>query len=486
MILANIGHSFEYEILNICRIFYFNQRFEIINTVPDQGDHVIAQIDGFEMLVQVRVGEQSAQRKAVFAPDTPDQHQELMLSRLLFDLLSAFTGYTPRWGILTGIRPIKLFHKAIEEGMSLPEVKRYFREQYLLREDIADLAILVAEEEKIINDLSQLESFSLYVSIPFCPTRCSYCSFISSSISHAHKVIEPYLDKLVAEIAALGGIAARLGLRLETVYIGGGTPTTLSASQLKILFDAIAQSFTLADLREYTVEAGRPDTITEEKLKVLKQAGVTRLSINPQTLQDEVLRQVGRAHTAKDVVDCYRLATTLGFDNINMDLIAGLPADSYEGFAESLEGVIALSPANVTVHTLTLKRSSTIFQENIALADSWGSVTTRMVDYARRRLLEEGYRPYYLYRQKNTIANLENIGYCKPGYEGLYNVYIMDETHSIFAAGAGAVTKLREPRGVEIQRIYNYKYPFEYINQYDEMMRRKDAIQEFYSKYPIV
>ncbi len=486
MILAIVGHSFEYEILNICRIFYFNERFEIIDTLPNAGDYIIAQIDGLDMMVNVKVGERSSQLIETLAPETSDHDRELILSRLLFHLLSTFTGYTPRWGILTGIRPIKLIHKAIEEGMSLPEVKKFFGQRYLLREDIADLAIMVAKEEKAINDLSKPESFSLYVSIPFCPSRCSYCSFISSSISHAYKVILPYLDKLVEEIKTLGTMAARLGLRLETVYIGGGTPTTLSAPQLKMLFEAIDANFDLSHIREYTVEAGRPDTITEDKLRVIKEAGVTRLSVNPQTLQDDVLKHVGRAHTAADVVNCYHLATGLGFDNINMDLIAGLPADSYEGFVESLEGVIALSPANITVHTLTLKRSSTIFQENIALADSWGAVTTRMVDYARKRLMEEGYIPYYLYRQKNTIANLENIGYCKPGYEGLYNVYIMDETHSILSAGAGAVTKLREPKGVDILRIHNFKYPFEYINQFDEMMRRKDAIEEFYRKYPII
>lgn len=485
MILANIGHSFEYEILNICRIFYFNQRFEITDAAPDTGDFISAEIDGLSLRVQVRVGERFDQSTGELAPDTPKQEQELILSRLLYRMLASFTGYTPRWGILTGIRPIKLFHKAIEEGMSLPEIKRYFGEQYLLQDDITELVVMVAGEEKAINDLSKPDSFSLYISIPFCPTRCSYCSFISSSISHAHKVMEPYLEKLFEEIQEMGRMAAQLGLRLETVYIGGGTPTTLSASQLKLLFDAINASFDLKTLREYTVEAGRPDTITEGKLRVIKAAGVTRLSVNPQTLQDAVLQSVGRAHTAKDVVECYRLATELGFDNINMDLIAGLPDDSYEGFVESLEGVLALSPANITVHTLTLKRSSTIFQENIALADSWGAITTRMVDYARARLLAEGYHPYYLYRQKNTIANLENIGYCKPGFEGLYNVYIMDETHSIFAAGAGAVSKLREPGGVDIQRIHNYKYPFEYIERFDEMLRRKDAIGEFYNKYPI-
>ena len=281
-------------------------------------------------------------------------------------------------------------------------------------------------------------------------------------------------------------MAEQCGIQLRTVYFGGGTPTSITAEQLRRLTDCVAANFDLSRLWEYTIEAGRPDTITREKLEVIRDAGVTRISINPQTFNDDVLRFVGRRHPASAVVDCYRMARELGFDNINMDIIAGLPTDTLPSFQQTVEKLLELGPENITVHTLSVKRSADLAgQEGVDLGALTGDVT-EMVDYSQRRLMESGYTPYYLYRQRNILDNLENTGYCRPGKEGLYNVYIMDETHTILACGAGAVSKLRQPGGEEIKRLYNFKYPYEYIDRFDEVLARKNEALEFYRRYPAV
>ncbi|MEG1779122.1 MAG: coproporphyrinogen dehydrogenase HemZ, partial [Oscillospiraceae bacterium] len=326
------------------------------------------------------------------------------------------------------------------------------------------------------------QSFSLYVSIPFCPSRCSYCSFVSEAIAtpKAKALLSPYVDKLCEEIKAAAKISRELGLRLETVYFGGGTPTTLSATQLKQLCDTIAVSFDMSTVREYTVEAGRPDTIDEDKLMVLKYAGVTRISINPQSLSDDVLKLIGRNHTAQDIADCFKLARRLGFNNINMDLIAGLEGDTLESFEKTVEYLLKLSPENITVHTLSVKRAAKIVKNKEQLLTQ-DSVAEQMVSYAGKRLSESGYKPYYLYRQKNTLSNLENTGYSKPGFEGLYNVFIMDEIQTVLAVGAGAVTKLCSQEQSKVQRIYNFKFPFEYLRNFDEILIRQQGIKDFYA-----
>ncbi|MBR3909525.1 MAG: coproporphyrinogen dehydrogenase HemZ, partial [Clostridia bacterium] len=312
---------------------------------------------------------------------------------------------------------------------------------------------------------------------------CSYCSFVSHSVQMAKKLIPDYVKLLCVELEETAKIAKALNLRLETIYIGGGTPTTLSPEQLDAVMQTVKSNFDLSFLREYTVEAGRPDTITPEKLMVIKKMGATRISINPQTMNDNVLSYIGRNHTASQTVEAFNLARELGFDNINTDLIAGLPTDTFESFKVTLSRVLEMNPESVTVHSLSMKRSSNLSTSGNLPELEAGKTAGMMVDYALETLSKNEILPYYMYRQSKTVGNLENVGYSKKGYECLYNVFIMDETHTILSCGASAVTKLREPFGNQIERIFNYKYPYEYITKFDEILYRKKRIKEFYDLY---
>ncbi len=409
------------------------------------------------------------------------ERAELITARLIYRALSEITGYTPPWGVLTGVRPSKLMLKLIaiygEEG-----AKEYFENDLLVSGQKASLTQSVAKTETEIISLSRPDSFSLYISIPFCPSRCSYCSFVSHSItnSNAKKLFSRYLECLALEIKETGKYAANNSLRLESIYFGGGTPGILEAEQLDMLQSAIEQSFDLSNLREYTVEMGRPDTVTGEKLEMLRRHNTGRISINPQTFKQKTLDIIGRKHTVEQAVEAYRLSRSFDFGCINMDLIAGLPGETADDFRMSLDRAVELSPENITVHSLALKRSSNLNQSGAQVES--GKEAGKMLDYSYRTLSEAGYIPYYMYRQSKCVGNLENTGWCKPGTEGLYNVYMMEECHTVLAAGAGGVTKLCEPGGTNIERIFNYKYPYEYISGFDEIVRRKAGIDEFYSR----
>ncbi|MBR4077164.1 MAG: coproporphyrinogen dehydrogenase HemZ, partial [Oscillospiraceae bacterium] len=317
----------------------------------------------------------------------------------------------------------------------------------------------------------------LYVGIPFCPTRCAYCSFVSHSVEKSMKLVSPFFDALMEEIDATAEQVNKLGLIPVSIYMGGGTPTTLSAEQLDILLTKLESVFDLSAVRENTVEAGRPDTITMEKLEVLKKHGVSRISVNPQTMTDSVLEAIGRKHTAQDILDAFDMVRKVGGMSVNMDLIAGLPTDTPESFRSTMDAVMALAPENITVHTLSLKKGA-------RLMDEGGDIPTpasvkEMVDYAHALLQGDGYEPYYLYRQKNMSGGFENTGWCKPGYENLYNIFIMEELCSIIAMGAGGSTKLVRPDG-KIERIFAPKYPNEYITNIAKTCADKNKISEYY------
>ena len=408
---------------------------------------------------------------------------ELILAGFVYDILNEYTGRRPLWGVLTGVRPVKLIGKAINEGMDNKSLKTAFVEKRKLSEEKFNLAYKTYFNEKAITDKSTDDSFSLYVGIPFCPSRCSYCSFVSQTVEKSGDIIPAYLEKLMEEVAYTGKVAHEIGLKLRTVYIGGGTPTILTAQQIKKLTDVINANFDMDKAWEYTIEAGRPDTITEEKLIAIKNSGADRISINPQTLNDDVLKAIGRKHSAEDTLDKIRLARRLGFDNINTDIIAGLPTEDLESFKHTVDGLLEISPENITVHTLAVKRSANLNKENEIDYSNKTDMVTKMVDYAQKRILEAGYEPYYLYRQKNMLGNLENTGFCKKGFDGLYNVYIMDETHTILACGAGSTTKVK--LGDKLERIANFKFPYEYINNFDEILNRKARVKELYEKYNI-
>ena len=475
MILKNINHSCSYDTEKICTIFFPDERIKNDET---QDISVITKKEKNIISVDAKV-----YGKAMTKSATLEQDEDIAyaMSVLLFDVLSSLTGFKPPWGILFGVRPAKLMHRYANE-LGEENARNLFIDRFLASPNKANLALEVMNHENRVISLSQTNSFSLYISIPFCPTRCNYCSFVSHSIERTQKLVNPYVELLCKELEYTSKIAKDLNLRLETIYWGGGTPTTLSAEQLSKILTVINDCFVLNDLREYTVEAGRPDTITEQKLFALKKFGVDRISINPQTFNDNVLVEIGRRHTAQMTVDSFLLARECGFDNINMDLIAGLPCDTLDSFRNSVDSAISLGADSVTIHTLAKKSASYIVTDDKEYDLSDRLLTSSMVDYSYERLKSELYHPYYMYRQSKSLGNLENVGWAQDGRECLYNVFMMDETHSVFAVGAGAVTRLINQNTGYIERIYNYKYPYEYIDHFDEVLKRKDGIISFYQQ----
>lgn len=468
------NHKFHYEMENLCRAFLFTEDVAVI--------HEYDVLEAPYILTSVREKVRVAlctdtMRQELSASLSEDN--ELCMGQLLYKLLSKAYDKSLPWGILTGVRPIKLFSRLCDSDGE-EAARRYFRDTLYVSEEKTALANMVRANQQMILSRSNRRSFSLYVSIPFCPTRCNYCSFVSQTVEKAKKLIVQYLPLLLSEIRRTAEIVKKLNLRCESVYIGGGTPTTLSAEQLDYLLSEIEANFDLSDCAEFTVEAGRPDTVTAEKLQALKRHAVTRISINPQTFSDSVLEHIGRKHTSQQTLDAFRLAREMGFDNINMDLIAGLSSDTPDGFEKTIDIVRRLDPESVTVHTLAVKRSARL---NSTEAVREQAYTAQMLDYAKEQLTAGGYEPYYLYRQSKMLSNLENIGWAKPGYFSPYNIYIMEETHSILACGAGAVSKLRDVDSDYIERIFNFKYPYEYISRFDEMIQRKEQIVSFYGEY---
>lgn len=484
MKLCCIGHTFRYETEKICRLFLPFEKIEVIDYMTVGDDVAITRIDGKDVYCSVKIGDSFDEGQDVLSGDCDDREKERRIAALLFLCFSTITAYKPRWGIVTGIRPTRLYSLVLKEMGSKEKAKEFFSDSFFVDDEKIELCDSTYKAEEDIISCSKPNSFSLYISIPFCPTRCSYCSFVSHAVEKAEKLIPQYVEYLCREITQTAKIAKENNLRLETIYMGGGTPTTLDAEQLKRILTLVRNSFDLSFLREFTVEAGRPDTITKQKLMALKECGVNRISINPQTMSNEVLRNIGRAHTAEMTVDSFKLAREVGFDNINADLIAGLPGDTFETFKETVEKILQLSPESVTVHSLSMKRSSKMNVRGEFPEIEVGRVADKMVTFAKEKLKENNIYPYYMYRQSKTVGNLENIGYSTLGKECLYNVFIMDETHTILACGASAVTKMREPEGDYIERIFNFKYPYEYISRFDEIIERKKGIGEFYKKFP--
>lgn len=435
----------------------------------------------------VRSGAAFRGRAQAENPDPADEYAlrgcENRLVKLAFYRAALASGLPrPEWGSLSGVRPAKLMDACLREGLSPRAAKGRFMREYFVSGPRAGLcldAALAAQEAARSLDERDV---CLYVGIPFCPTRCAYCSFVSQSVEKSMKLMEPFLDALLLDIQATAAETRRAGLRPVALYMGGGTPTTLSAAQLDRLCAALEREFDLSALREYTVEAGRPDTITAEKLRVLRAHGVGRVSVNPQTMSDSVLEAIGRRHTAQDIVDALALVRECGGFEVNMDLIAGLPTDTAGGFSRTLDAVLSLAPENVTVHTLSLKRGSGLTLAGRPLPEA-GEVRA-MLDEAMERLAGSGYAPYYLYRQKNMAGGFENVGWTKPGSENLYNICIMEELCSILAMGAGGSTKLVADGGKRIKRFIAPKYPQEYINAAPGFAAGKERIGEFYGLQP--
>lgn len=419
-----------------------------------------------------------------------DRTLKLAVGGAVLAALGEMVGYRPAWGMMIGVRPSKVASEMLNAGISKTRVKKLLTTDYLVIPKKAALATDIAVTEKrIVGDTSPKDC-SVYISIPFCPSRCTYCSFVSYTSKRLLGLIPQYLERLKEDIRANFETIARLGLRVRTIYIGGGTPTILDEAQLKDLLSYVASLTDVTALDEYTLEAGRPDTITEEKFAIAKEYGVTRVSVNPQSLSNDVLCGIGRNHSAEEFFRAFEDARRAGIRTVNVDLIVGLPGDNFRRFSNTMDKILQLTPENITVHTFCVKKSAEILRLNSDIYSIRGGDAGKCVDYSQIRTHQAGYLPYYMYRQKNTVGNYENVGFSLPGHEGLYNIYMMEEIHSIFAAGAGAVTKLVDHTGIStearnIERLFHQKYPYEYLEE-DRRESFAQAAEEFYRKHELI
>ena len=464
-----------YEVEHLVRLFYPMAPLTI--TPPEDGaDCVWAEKRPDKLWAMVRQGgkSQTAEAPLPIPVEEGGETPEFALASLTYDLLRSWTGIRPPWGKMTGVRPVRLVHDKRAAGWTEEEIDDFFLKRFDCSPEKYGMAKAIADlQEPILKVGSAPKTYSLYIGIPFCPSRCSYCSFVSCNLDRDRKLVQPYVDCLCKEVEAIRDEADKAGLMLCSIYIGGGTPTSLSAAQLRQLMGTVRDCFDLSTIVEYTVEAGRPDCTDAEKLAVIKEYGATRISINPQTFSDEVLENIGRKHSAQDILDCYAEARAAGHDDINMDLIAGLPDDDEEGFADSIRQVLALGPSNITVHTLALKKGAALFSSRAPLPPQ--EAVAAMLAGAEDALRDNGYEPYYLYRQKYMSGSFENTGWCRPGYTGLYNIYMMEELHTILSLGGGGMNKINLP-AEKLARYHNPKIPQDYISRIDTILQQKDEI----------
>ena len=390
----------------------------------------------------------------------------------IYRCLQPITGKTPEWGIHTGVRPVKLVGELIKTLGSPEAAEKKLRDFYLFSREKTDLVMKIHELQQQVLQQSETSQAGVYIGIPFCPTRCLYCSFTSNQVSDAE--IERYLEALLKEIQYTGRRMKERGIYPESVYIGGGTPTTLNPQQLLRLLSTVYSAFDMSRLREFTCEAGRPDTITVEKLKIMYENGVGRISINPQTMKDETLKLIGRSHSSADVYGAFEMADKVGIPIINADIIAGLPEESPEDFRNTIDTLLKFDPENITVHTLAVKRASRLIEQDSDYHYRQAAVVKEMLGASKEILRKAGYAPYYLYRQKHMAGALENVGFSKKGCESIYNIRIMDEHQTIIAMGAGGISKVYYPEENRLERVPNVSNYDIYISRLDEMMQRKE------------
>ena len=482
-----------YYVQMLCMIYFPGVKFSENENAEDDGLSLYVTVDKKENMICAdctlhAMGKEGRAKKEREISDniTEDRATKLAIGAAMLAIGEEMLSYKPSWGMLIGVRPSKVAMERLLEGNSKTKVRKMLRNDYFVTVKKAALATDVALAEREIIGNPDKKDCSIYISIPFCPTRCAYCSFVSYTSKKLLSLIPEYLIRLCADIDATAERVRRFGLNVKTIYIGGGTPTILDAYQLEMLLSKIAECFDVFSLEEFTLEAGRPDTIDAEKLSVAAKYGVTRMSVNPQTLCDNVLSGVGRNHTADEFYRAYNIARNSGIKYINTDLIAGLPGDTFKTFSSTFDSIVDLAPDNITVHTFCVKKSADLMNQGPSIFSRKGGDAVKCVDYSQIRAMQAGYKPYYMYRQKNTVGNLENVGFAKPGSEGLYNIYMMEEVHTILAAGAGAVTKLVEYKApgegtTRIKRLFGHKYPFEYLKE-DNNEEITRAAEEFFAQ----
>ncbi len=498
MILRIDGNINRYYVQTLCMAFFpgatFGENEVSAEGVPEVNVSVFneGQSDSITAYVHMKLNDKVSEASETISKKEEINiatHESVAVGRALFAAGKALLGHIPPWGILTGIRPAKIASTLLYAGKGKLQTKRILRDEFFLNPQKAALATSVASSEmRILKHVSK-NSCSLYISIPFCPSRCAYCSFVSSTTPRLLGMIDEYLDKLLVDLDETFAVIKKLGLNLATIYIGGGTPTTLSAKQMIRILKKIKENIDPFSLLEFTLEAGRPDTITTDKLAAAKKYGVTRVSVNPQTLSNDLLREIGRKHTVEQFYKAYEIAKKSGIRDINVDLIAGLPGDDFKNFSETMDKIIELSPTNITVHSFSVKKAADVLRQNSDIYTSGGHDAQKCVSYSQLKAKFAGYKPYYMYRQKNTVGNLENVGFSIEGHEGLYNIFMMEETQTIFAVGAGAVTKLVSLKKIgdsnsKIERIFNPKYPYEYLKGTESNVKKNftQTVLEFYTE----
>ena len=471
MNLTLLGHDDRYAIEQLQMALFPAE------TIDSQGEAVSRLHRGRKWLTAVTIitlnGKKSRAVRRLRAEDETVRDRRRCLQQSYYLAALAHLPKAPAWGALSGVRPTKITTKHLLEGGTAASAKKMMEALYFVSPARAKLAVDCSLST--VNAKSKMDDrhVSLYVGIPFCPTRCAYCSFVSRTVGKRTELLTPYLEALSQELKLTGKLLEESGRKVLSVYIGGGTPTTLTSRQMAALLGNIRDSFDLSECLEFTVEGGRPDTLDGEKLRVIRENGADRMSINPQTMEDHVLRACGRPHTAKDVLRCYQQAVDAGFTAINMDLIAGLPGDNYDGFCRSLDAVIALDPANITVHTLALKKGADLFEKKVVLPDA--EEVASMVAYANSTLSAKAYKPYYLYRQKYMSGSFENVGWSRDNLDCLYNIYMMEELHTIVSLGGGGMNKVNLPDGT-LQRFHNPKFPEQYIELLPSVLRQKEEL----------
>lgn len=474
------GHDYNYEVAELLKLFTTQFKFVdskdvgmiLENTVIVYNDNVFSKTVYCENY-QVKFEHLDNRSIKGLTKQEVKKITKETIKRSMFNvLMKIFNSYVP-WGILTGIRPVKIVHKLLDNGLDDESIRENLKKNYLISDEKIDLALEIAKRERLFIYPIDKNKISLYVSIPFCPTRCLYCSFPANPLKQFGHLKREYVYKLIEEIKGLSKLLEETNKEIETLYIGGGTPTTLDEEEMDLLINSLFKELDLTKIKEFTVEAGRPDSITRGKLEVLKKHNVTRISINPQTMNDSTLAKIGRGHKVSDIVDCFNMARELGFDNINMDLILGLMDEDLAMVENTLKKIEKLSPESLTVHTLAIKRASNL-KENI---DKYHLTQyeemVKMIDLSMKYAKKMGLNPYYMYRQKHMLGNLENIGYAKEGYECIYNMQIMEEKQSNYALGAGAISKFVYVDEDRIERVDNVKNVEQYIARVQEMVDRK-------------
>ena len=468
--------EFEYDAYTLVKAFFPKEEVKMFyiqeEQVPDECENRISIEYGEQVVIRLSLGGISLEGREDYDQEEDRKVRKNKLKQVLYKLLSQATGQTLPWGNLTGIRPTKIAMGLIESGMSNAQAAEYMRNTYFTSNEKTALAITIANREReLLKDIDYENGYSLYVGIPFCPSICLYCSFSSSPLERWRNQVDAYLDALLKELDFIA--EAMKDKVLDTIYIGGGTPTTLEPYQIRRLLSHISEKFPVEQVKEYTVEAGRPDSITREKLQALREFPVTRISVNPQTMNQATLDLIGRKHTVEDTRHAFALARECGFDNINMDLIVGLPGEQKEDVQCTLEEIKKLDPDSLTVHSLAVKRAARLNMFKDQYQEMGFINNQEIMHLAMEYAPDCQMGPYYLYRQKNMCGNLENIGYAKVDKAGIYNILIMEEKQSILAAGAGASTKFVFQNGERIERAENVKDVANYISRIDEMIERK-------------